>query len=123
VRTARRSRLALLRAGYAFLLLVVLFLVYTHSFGRDVVGGLAGIMDEQTVSPGQIANFAARFFHTFLVVQFLTVLVLTPAFTAGAVAEEREKGTLPLLLTTQLLSREIVLGKLGSRLGHLVLLL
>src|SRR5205823_1959929 len=69
------------------------------------------------------ARFAASFFHSFLVAQFAAVLLLTPALTAGALAEERERGTLPLLLATQLEGRQIVLGKLLSRVGHLVLLL
>src|SRR5207247_9608318 len=83
----------------------------------------AGIMDEQRLPRTEMARFAASFFHTFLIVQFLAVLLLAPAFTAGAIAEEREKGTLSDLLTTQLLSREIILGKLFSRLSQLVLLL
>ena len=109
--------------GLRGVLLAVLFIVYTNYFKRDFIDGLAGIMDEHRLPPSEMAHFAARFFHTFLIVQFLAVLILAPAFTAGAVAEEREKGTLSDLLTTQLLSREIIFGKLASRLSHLILLL
>jgi ABC-type transport system involved in multi-copper enzyme maturation permease subunit len=123
VRTARRSRYALLRSLYAFLMLGVLFLVYTNRFGRDLVSGLAGIMDEQTLPPSEASRFAASFFHTFIIVQFVVIVMLAPAFTAGAIAEEKEKGTLPDLLTTELSGREIILGKLVSRISHLVLLL
>src|SRR5690348_5931531 len=58
VRTARRTHLALLRALYALLLLVVLFVVYTRWFGRDLAAGLAGIMDEQALPTSELARFA-----------------------------------------------------------------
>jgi len=43
------------------------------------------------------------------------VLVLTPIYMAASIQEERDKGTLPLLFTTHLTAREIVLGKWLSR--------
>src|SRR5262249_11159584 len=94
VRTARRSRSALLRGLYARLLLLVLFVVYTRWFNLHPSEALAGIMEERFIPSNERARFAAAFFHTFLAVQFLTMLFLTPALTAGAIAEEREKGTL-----------------------------
>jgi ABC-type transport system involved in multi-copper enzyme maturation permease subunit len=54
--------------------------------------------------------------------QMLTVYVLTPIFAAGTIAGERERGTLDHLLVTHLHDREIVLGKLASRLASLTLL-
>ena len=54
--------------------------------------------------------------------QTLAVILLTPAFVAGAIAEEKERQTLDYLLATDLRNREIVLGKLVSRLGNLALL-
>jgi ABC-type transport system involved in multi-copper enzyme maturation permease subunit len=123
VRTARGARLALFRSLYALVLLLVLFLVYTSWFGHDIVDGLVGIMDARSMPPRLQARFAASFFHSFLVVQLAAALLLTPVFTANAVAEERQKGTLPLLLTTALEEHEVLLGKLFSRLGHIVLLL
>src|SRR5262249_60934626 len=47
------------------------------------------------------------------------VLVLPPAYLAGAIAEEKDRRTLPLLFLTPLYDREIVLGKLFARLAHL----
>jgi ABC-type transport system involved in multi-copper enzyme maturation permease subunit len=117
VRTARRSRLWMLRSLYALVLLAGLFVVCLNWFG------LAGMTGVQTLHPNEQARFAASVFQTFLVVQYLVVLLLTPALTAGALAEERERGTLPLLLATQLEGSHIVLGKLLSRVGQLVLLL
>src|SRR5207253_8953302 len=70
-----------------------------------------------------LAYFAERIVLTLLVLQAGAVLALTPAYVAGAIAEEKERGTLELLCTTQLRSHEIVLGKLFARLVHLTGLL
>jgi ABC-type transport system involved in multi-copper enzyme maturation permease subunit len=57
-----------------------------------------------------------------MVIQFLTVAVLTPAYTAGAIAEEKDRKTLEFLLATDLYNREIVLSKLASRVANLTLI-
>jgi ABC-type transport system involved in multi-copper enzyme maturation permease subunit len=49
--------------------------------------------------------------------------LLTPIYTAGAIAEEKERRTLELLFGSGLTSREIVLGKLASRTVHILILL
>ncbi len=75
-------------------------------------------------TPGQrVARMTEAVFTTFLVVQFLLVVGLTPALTAGAIAEEKEGQTLPFLLCSGLRDYEIVLGKLASRLVGVVLVL
>jgi ABC-type transport system involved in multi-copper enzyme maturation permease subunit len=47
--------------------------------------------------------------------QFLLVLVVTPAFVAGELTDAKTSGSLQHLLTTQLRSWEIVLGKLAAQ--------
>ena len=51
------------------------------------------------------------------------MILLTPAYTAGVLAEEKERGTLEALLATDLRNREIVLGLFLARLLNLTLLL
>lgn len=62
---------------------------------------------------------AARFADDLTLVLLETLLVVavavTPALAAGAVAEEKDRDTLPLLLTTQLSDSEIVFGKAAGR--------
>jgi ABC-type transport system involved in multi-copper enzyme maturation permease subunit len=60
-----------------------------------------------------------------LMFQHLLLLVLvTPAFAAGSVSDEKARGTFTLLLTTELTAPEIVLGKwLGQAVQVLVLAL
>lgn len=49
------------------------------------------------------------------------VLFIVPSFTAGAIAGEREKQTLEILLTTRLKPIQIVTGKLASSISTLLL--
>jgi ABC-type transport system involved in multi-copper enzyme maturation permease subunit len=117
IRLARRGRSTLLRCVYALLLLGALCLVYVEVFpGHDLLGG--GFSGPQ-LRPSEMARFARRFFVTLALAQGAAVLVLTPAYLAGAIAEEKERHTLPLLFLTPLYDREIVLGKMFARLTHL----
>jgi ABC-type transport system involved in multi-copper enzyme maturation permease subunit len=122
VRLARRGRSTLLRCTYALLLLMGLYVVFTQHFpGEDP---FALTPDPHSVMPIQeMARFAQTFVTTFLVLQSVAVLVLTPAYLAGAIAEEKDRRTLDLLFTTQLGDHEIVLGKLCARWTHLAGLL
>jgi ABC-type Na+ efflux pump permease subunit len=112
---ARRRRYFLIRCVYALAMLAILGWVW-------FVWWIEGTHRSRG-SPSEIAAFASSFFYTFMVVQFLVVCVLTPAYTAGAVTDEKEKKTLEFLLATDLRNREIVLSKLSSRLASLGMLL
>jgi ABC-type transport system involved in multi-copper enzyme maturation permease subunit len=114
VRTARRARTYFVRTGYLLALLTVIGLMYLNAAPGRAPG---------RPSIGELADFGGRVFWTFAGAQFVLIVLLAPAYTAGAVAEERQKKTLPFLLATDLRNREIVLGKLLSRLAHLGLLL
>ena len=58
-----------------------------------------------------------------LLFQFLLILLVTPALTAGSISGERERQTLELLLVTNTGSLRIVLGKLLESLGLVLLLI
>jgi ABC-type transport system involved in multi-copper enzyme maturation permease subunit len=121
VRTARSSRSFLLRGLYASALLVMLFLGYSEWFAASPYQWLNVFSSENYIPPSQEAYFAEDFFTKFLVVQIGMVFLLTPVYTATAIADEKERRTLDFLLATDLRGREIVLGKLASRLAHLSL--
>jgi ABC-type transport system involved in multi-copper enzyme maturation permease subunit len=122
VRTARRGQLNAHRSLYAVLLGVALFLVLWfwfpfYNFFTDLfTGSLSLSFHERT-------EFALSFYRAFMVVQFLIVCLVTPAYVGVAVAEEKTRRTLEFLLATDLSDREIVLGILGARLGNLLLLM
>jgi ABC-type transport system involved in multi-copper enzyme maturation permease subunit len=98
-------------------MLVMLALVYA----RYIDPG--DLFAEARVGMQELSEFGSQFFMTFLALQVGAVFVLTPAFTATAVAEEKQRRTLEYLLATDLYNREIVLGKLASRLLAMLLLL
>jgi ABC-type transport system involved in multi-copper enzyme maturation permease subunit len=118
VRLARRGRSTLLRCAYALALLGALCLAYHLRFPDAPLLHL-GPFYGPNVAVHELPRFAQTITLALLLAQGAAVLGLTPAYVAGAVAEEKERGTLPLLLTTHLTDREIVLGKLLARLAHL----
>src|SRR5207253_2813752 len=113
IRIARRTRYFLLRLLYALLLGFMLCWLY-------VMLSVSG--QKTALSASEMARFAESFFSTFVFVQFAVISLLTPAYTAGAIAEEKERRTLEFVLATDLRNREIVLSKLMSRLANLSLL-
>jgi ABC-type transport system involved in multi-copper enzyme maturation permease subunit len=118
VRLARRGRSTLLRCTYALFLLLALYAVYDTHFPQASLFG-DSLATAPKVPANQMAHFSANFAIALIALQVLAVVVLTPAYLAGAIAEEREKRTLELLFTTRLTDREIILGKLFGRLSHL----
>jgi ABC-type transport system involved in multi-copper enzyme maturation permease subunit len=114
VRQSRRGRLIVLRLLYC----CILFGVLVFMVAQSPEGSL--FYWESTARNASV--IAETYFQWFLTVQFVLVTVLTPAFVAGSIAEENERQTLEFMAATDLLNREIVLSKLGSRLATLTLL-
>ncbi len=118
VRLARRGRSTLLRCTYAVALFAALYYAYHLRFPQhDLLA--APFASPQSLRVADMAGLAAEFVRAILVIQTAAIFVLTPAYLAGAIAEEREKRTLELLFTTHVSDREIVLGKLLARAAHL----
>lgn len=120
LRTGRRGRYVAVRFIYGFLLLVVLFSVYT-SWLPLKMNGIGEFFAAGALPSRDLTRFSASFFAVFMLIQFAAVLLLTPAYTAGAVADEKERGTLEALMASDLASREIVLGKAAARFANLEL--
>ena len=114
VRIARRSRPTLLRIIYATALLLLLLALYSVLPATDSRSSTSNLF---------VSRFAENFCYTYLAIQFVMAAILTPASLGGIIAEEKERRTMEFLLATQLRDREILLGKLASRLLDLTLLL
>jgi hypothetical protein len=112
-RAARRPRFVVVRTLYALFIALALGWLFVTTSARH----------QWQVPSDQAARFAGNFFHAFLVLQFAALALLTPAYTAGAIADEKERRTLEFLLATDLSACEIVLGKLLARLLNLGTLL
>jgi ABC-type transport system involved in multi-copper enzyme maturation permease subunit len=113
VRMSRRSRHLFLRWSYALLLFALIAWMYR--------GWHSKLWRQPTRSDYTALN--SRMYYTFMAVQFGAVLLLTPSYTAGTIAEEKERKSLDFLLTTDLRNREIVLGKLAARVVSIVVII
>jgi len=114
VELARRKRYYLNRVLYGLVLLFALFITYESFSWRPQMG---------KPSIRMMAEIAQSLFLAVSNVQYWAVYLLCPLFLAGVICSEREERTLELLFTTRLTDREIVLGKLGSRIAVFSLLI
>jgi ABC-type transport system involved in multi-copper enzyme maturation permease subunit len=113
VEIARRPRYYLCRTIYGAVLVFVMYVVWEEyrAFARVVGVG------------NSLARIAGTVFTASSYIQYWSVYLLVPAFLGGVIAGEREEHTLDLLFITPLTDREIVLGKLFSRVAAMVCLI
>src|SRR5687767_1125664 len=114
----RRNRLHVLRWLYAALLVIEVisygFILLQEEYDRAHAG--------QVINPSSWPEIAGdRFASLFVRQQMIILLLVTPAFVAGAVTDEKRSGTLQYLALTDLESRHIILGKLVARLCQVAL--
>jgi len=57
------------------------------------------------------------------ILEFVMVIFLMPALTAGSISGERERRTLELMMTTKMTPADIIFGKLAAALSTMVLLI
>ncbi|MHB1392874.1 MAG: ABC transporter permease [Clostridia bacterium] len=91
------------------LTLVALFIMYTN-----FMNPYSSTIDPQ-ISIGAYTGLA--------VIQFILIMFIVPALTAGAIAGEREKQTLDLVLCTKLRPISIITGKLFASTSQTLLLI
>jgi len=109
----RRPRTYIARAGYAGVLLILMWLAWLLLTGTQLVRDV-----------GDLARFGSSLFQLLAAFQLALVLFFSAMLTASAVAQEKDRRTLVLLLLTNLSNSELVLGKLmASLLGVFVMLL
>jgi ABC-type transport system involved in multi-copper enzyme maturation permease subunit len=114
LRLARRGQDARARMILAVAILAILMLFSMIWFNNfDIISMLSG--ETKASSNQQTSEFGEWFAMTFLLGQLGILGLLTPAYAAGGIAEEKDKKTLDFLLTSQLSSREIVFGKFFGR--------
>jgi ABC-type transport system involved in multi-copper enzyme maturation permease subunit len=113
VRTARRGRLFAFRTLYLLAMLLVLLYVWALWADASSRGPITGsaIRDQ--------ARLTEVLAVTLMAAQLVVAVLATPALSAGAIAEEKERRTMELLLATDLSAAEIVIGKTGARLGRM----
>jgi ABC-type transport system involved in multi-copper enzyme maturation permease subunit len=109
--TARRARTYVVRVLFAGGLVVAASLLWwARSAGSQ--GNIAAM-----------ASFGTDLFLLLSVVGAASVGVLAPSFTAGVVAQEKERGTIEVLQTTCLGGRELLFGPSVSQVMNLYLMI
>ncbi len=106
LRTGRQRTTIWFRCLYAAIVGFILTLMYT---------GWIDDSKRTTIGTNELARFGIAFFHTFVTIQYIVVVLLTPVYVGGAIAIEKERKTLEFLLATDLRNREILFGKLIVR--------
>ena len=97
----RRSRLYVARTTYVAALLMLMCTAWLVLAGTQVVRNV-----------GDLARFGALVFQVLAVVQLVLAVSFSALLAASAVAQEKDRRTLVLLLLTRLTNSELVLGKL-----------
>lgn len=116
VGAGRRRGPYALRFLYAVILLIVASVAFSASWSSVAArsSGVALAQSLQQIAP-QI-TFALGW------CMFITMAVVAPALTGGAIADEKRARTLPTLMTTPLSSVAIIVGKLSARTAQLMIL-
>lgn len=108
-RRMRSFKTLLIAAAYVVVMLAVTLLIMGRIFGNEAT--FHSIRNSVTCYQAQ------------MVTQFILILLIAPAMTSGAIAGERERQTLELLLVTNTRSFRIVIGKAMESFAMLVLLI
>ncbi len=108
----RQLKHYLLRSGYLFALLILLYTISQATFGW-----------QSYRSATAMAYFGELVFQIFALIQLTLALAASLVLSAGNVSLEKDRKTLILLLVTDLRDRELVLGKLAASILQITVLL
>jgi ABC-type transport system involved in multi-copper enzyme maturation permease subunit len=112
---SRRSRDIIFRWVYfGWLLLQIGWIAFFHWWATVLPGG---VFDQPYT-----AYVCHDFVEVFIPQHFILLALVTPAFVASAVTEEKTRGTLQYLLTTDLAPIHIITGKLLARVAQVCVL-
>lgn len=103
----RQLKHYLIRSGYVAAVFILIF-----TAGQTILG----TQQIQTTTIGEFARLGNLIFQMIAFLQLLLVLFFTLLFSASSIAQEKDRGTLILLLMTELKDRELVSGKTQSSL-------
>lgn len=100
------------------------FIIFFYNLLLAIIGLFAFYLsfEESAMYGGIDYSNMLSIYTTIAVLEICLVLFIVPGFTSSSITGERERQTLEILLTTKLKPIEIVLGKLGSSISSLLLL-
>jgi ABC-type transport system involved in multi-copper enzyme maturation permease subunit len=121
---SRRNKLHILRWIYAGWLVVYLVSMFLYFLMADTARCMELRMaGREAFSASAPLVVGCWFADSFVTQQLILLMVITPPFVAGAVTDEKRRGTLQYLLLTDMESRHIILGKLVGRVALLGLVM
>jgi len=112
VTAPRRPRLFINRTVYAGTLLLLMFTAWLVLAGTQVVRNV-----------GDMARFGSILFQLLAPIQLALAVFFAAMMSASAVAQEKDRKTLILLLMTRLTNSELVLGRLLSSLLNILVMI
>lgn len=112
VTTPRRPRLYIYRSVYASGLFVLVCTAWLVLAGTQVINDV-----------GDMARFGSILFTILAPLQLALCVFFAALSSAGAVAQEKDRRTMLLLLMTRLTNHELVLGKLSASLLNVLVML
>lgn len=112
VTAPRRPRLYVVRVVYVASLLVLMSTAWLVLAGTQIIRNV-----------GDMARFGSILFQILALLQLALVVFLSAMVSASAVAQEKDRRTLILLLMTRMSNAELVLGKLAASLLHILAML
>src|SRR5579862_1726469 len=101
VRSSRRLRTYVIRFLYIVTLFFVLCMWYL-SWENQQSNRYGG----RPTTVADVAQFTSTFFTFFVSIQMGLIVLLTPAYMAGSISDEKERKTMEFILATDLRSRE-----------------
>ena len=110
--TPRRPRVYAARVAYGLALLVLMSTAWLVLTGAQMIRDL-----------GDLARFGAILFQLLAPLQLTVAVFFSALLAAGAVAHEKDRRTMVLLLLTKMTNSELVLGKLLASLLNVLVLL
>jgi ABC-type transport system involved in multi-copper enzyme maturation permease subunit len=127
---SRRNRLRVFRWLYGGWLVAQLLFFYlmfllneqAKQFVRMQGSGWQVPLGEPVIPVSAPQAVAGPFSQTFIVQQFILLAIATPALVAGAITDEKRRGTLQHLLLADINTRALLLGKLLGRVAQVGML-
>jgi ABC-type transport system involved in multi-copper enzyme maturation permease subunit len=120
---SRRNRLYVFRCLYGVFLVIQVFYFYVLFLSQEEVRYIAQIQtawltrsEPIPLTPNSAPHVVGTWFaHNFITQQFILLAIATPALVAGAITDEKRRGTLQYLLLCDVGTRSLLLGKLLGR--------
>ncbi len=127
VRLGRRFGPFFIRISLVLIISLSLFLTFEEFWGSEKSSYSEMDSFERIIQTNEqgiwLERLSNRFIETFFYLQVILISLALPILIAGGLTEDRERKTLEFLLTTDLSNWEIMIGKVGSRIFLIIMLL